>query len=164
MNETNFDKCFHNLLGHEGSYSNHSNDPGGETMWGVTAVVARANGYKGSMRNLPVELAKRIYRKQYWDAIQLDDIPKTLQYGLFDAGVNSGTTQAVKWLQRALEREETGVVTAELKAAAIMSNQEQVLMKMLGYRLQFMTDLRTWGSFGKGWARRIASLLKDGGN
>ena len=160
---SNFDKCFHKLLGHEGSYSNYSNDPGGETMWGVTAAVARANGYKGAMRNLPVELAKQIYRKQYWDTIQLDDIPSTLQYGLFDAGVNSGTTQAVKWLQRALEREETGVMTAELKAAAIMSNQEQVLMKMLGYRLQFMTDLKTWGSFGKGWARRIASLLKDGG-
>jgi lysozyme family protein len=28
-----------------------------------------------------------------------------------------------------------------------------------GARLQYMTDLKTWPSFGKGWARRIASNL-----
>ena len=36
-----FDTAFHHLLGHEGSYSNHPSDPGGETMWGITIAVAR---------------------------------------------------------------------------------------------------------------------------
>ena len=25
-----------------------------------------------------------------------------------------------------------------------------------GHRLRFLTDLKTWDAFGKGWARRIA--------
>ena len=31
---------------------------------------------------------------------------------------------------------------------------------MIGMRLQFMTNLPTWNTFGKGWARRIAFLLQ----
>ena len=31
---------------------------------------------------------------------------------------------------------------------------------VIGMRLHFMTNLPTWNTFGKGWARRIASLLQ----
>ena len=31
---------------------------------------------------------------------------------------------------------------------------------VIGMRLQFMTNLPTWNTFGKGRARRIASLLQ----
>ena len=37
-----FDQCFDKLISHEGGYVNDPRDPGGETMWGVTARVARA--------------------------------------------------------------------------------------------------------------------------
>jgi lysozyme family protein len=39
------------------------------------------------------------------------------------------------------------------------------LKLILGFnseRLMFMTNLSTWSSFGKGWARRIATNLKKG--
>ena len=49
----NFDRAFAALLGHEGGYSNHPDDPGGETNWGVTLTVARANGYVGRMQEMP---------------------------------------------------------------------------------------------------------------
>lgn len=157
-----FNEAFHKLLGHEGGYSNNPNDSGGETMWGVTQNVARANGYLGSMKDLPVEVAKQIYKQKYWDAVKAQELPQKLRYGVFDAAVNSGTTQAVKWLQQALGVLPDGAVgTATLAAANLRTDQSDVLMKMLGHRLQFMTDLRNWNTFGKGWARRIASLLKD---
>jgi hypothetical protein len=28
-------------------------------------------------------------------------------------------------------------------------------------RLKFMTDLKIWPSFGRGWARRIADLMEN---
>jgi hypothetical protein len=31
---------------------------------------------------------------------------------------------------------------------------------MLATRLEFMTDLKTWPAFSKGWARRIAALMR----
>ena len=153
-----FDEAFHELLGHEGGYSNHSQDPGGATMWGVTERVARANGYKGSMRELPVEKAKEIYKKDYWDAVQADILPDELRYTIFDAAVNSGPVQAIKWLQACLNVEQVGVLGPKTKAA-LSVNTKPLKAKYLGIRLQFMTDLKNWPSFSKGWARRIASLL-----
>ena len=40
-----FDTIFERLMKHEGGYVNHPNDPGGETMYGVTKRVANAQGY-----------------------------------------------------------------------------------------------------------------------
>ena len=57
----NFDTAFAKLLGHEGDFSDHPADPGGATRFGITEAVAREVGYRGDMRELPVDLAKRIY-------------------------------------------------------------------------------------------------------
>ena len=155
----NFDQAFHQLLGHEGGYSDHKADPGGATMWGVTERVARAHGYTGHMRALPVDLAKRIYRASYWDAVRADELPAVARYSVFDAAVNSGVSQSVKWLQRALGVSDDGAIGPKTLAAAQAADGHVLKAKMLGARLQFMADLPTWPSFGRGWARRVASLL-----
>lgn len=154
-----FDQAFHQLLGHEGGFVDHPTDPGGATCWGVTERVARANGYTGPMRSLPVDVAKAIYRKDYWDAVRADEVPQVVRYALFDAAVNSGVKQAVKWLQRALGVAEDGVIGAATLAAAKAADGQAIKAKMLSARLQFMTGLPTWPAFGKGWSRRIASLM-----
>ena len=56
-----FEIAFEKLLKHEGGYSDHAADPGGKTRYGVTEAVAREVGYKGDMRDLSLDLAKRIY-------------------------------------------------------------------------------------------------------
>ncbi len=56
----NFDTAFTKVLGHEGGFSDHPDDPGGKTRFGVTEAVARRVGYKGEMRELPLDLAKQI--------------------------------------------------------------------------------------------------------
>lgn len=156
----NFDQAFDLLIGHEGGYANHPSDPGGETMWGVTRRVATQEGYAGEMRSLPRDTAKAIYRKRYWDAVRADELPVDLRYAVFDAAVNSGVTQAVKWLQRAVDVQDDGVIGPMTLSAANKRNF-LALPVMLGLRLDFMTSLPTWGAFGRGWARRIASILKE---
>lgn len=154
-----FDDAFHKLLGHEGGYSNHPSDPGGATMWGVTERVARAAGYGGHMLNFPAEDAKRIYRRQYWDAVRAEDLPPALRYPVFDAAVNSGNKQAVKWLQRAIGVDDDGIVGPQTLTAARAANPDFAARRMLGMRLSFMSSLATWPAFSRGWARRIADLL-----
>lgn len=155
----NFDSAFDALIGHEGDYSFHPSDPGGETRFGVTARVARADGYQGAMRDLPRDRAKSIYRRQYWDAVQADQLPAALRFDVFDAAVNSGTKQAALWLQRTVGAQPDGVIGAKTIAAA-RGADAGAPARFNGARLQFMTDLPTWPSFGKGWARRIASNLQ----
>ena len=157
----NFDTAFTKLLGHEGGYVNHPNDPGGETNWGITKAVAREFGYTGSMRDLPRDTAKRIYRVKYWDTVKADEMPDAVRYPLFDAAVNSGVGQAARWLQRALGVADDGKIGAITIAKAKQSDGVAVASAMIGQRLQFMTDLSTWPAFGKGWARRISALLAE---
>jgi len=154
----NFDQAFERLLGHEGGYVNNPRDPGGETNWGVTKVVARANGYSGPMRDLPVSVAKDIYRKTYWAPVRADELPEGVRFDVFDAAVNHGVGQSAKWLQRAVGTNPDGVIGAVTVAAARVAGP-MIVARFNGHRLQFYTDLPTWSTFGKGWARRVASNL-----
>lgn len=155
----NFDQAFDRLLGHEGGYSNNPADPGGETNWGITVAVAREEGYKGRMRDLPRDTAKAIYRAKYWAAVRADELPDSVRFDVFDAAVNHGVTQSSKWLQRAVGTNPDGVIGAVTVAAARVAG-EMAVARFNGYRLQFYTDLSTWSTFGKGWARRVASNLQ----
>lgn len=155
-----FDEAFDKLLGHEGGYVNHPDDPGGETNWGITIRVARENGYNGSMREMPQSVAKEIYRKRFWVPIYGDLLPSTIRYAMFDAAVNSGVGQAARWLQRAVGVADDGRIGQVTLRAVNQANPDKLLRSILSQRLQFMTQLTGWSSFGRGWARRIASLME----
>lgn len=159
----NFDEAFHKLLGHEGGYVDHPDDPGGETNWGITVKVARLNGYTGPMKDMPVDVAKAIYRKDYWITTRCEELPGPLRYPVFDAAVNSGVRQSILWLQRAAGVQGAavdGVFGPRTMLAVKQQTPEALVRKLLAQRLKFMTDLKTWPSFGRGWARRIADLME----
>jgi lysozyme family protein len=94
-----------NVIGKEGGYSNHPNDTGGATRWGITEAVARANGYHGDMRTLPRDAAKEIYRNQYVvkpGFAKIAEISELIAEELVDTGVNMGPAVPAMMLQRAL--------------------------------------------------------------
>lgn len=155
-----FDEAFEKLLGHEGGYVNHPDDPGGETNWGITIRVARENGYNGAMREMPQSVAKEIYRKRYWAPVYGDLLPAVVRYAMFDAAVNSGVGQAARWLQRAVGVADDGRIGPVTLRAVGQVSPDKLLRSMLAQRLLFMTNLTGWNSFGRGWARRIASLME----
>ena len=156
-----FDTAFTKLLGHEGAYSNHPNDPGGETMWGITIAVARANGYTGAMRNMPVAVAKAIYRKDYWDRAKCDQLPAEVRFDMFDMAVNSGVGFAARTLQKAAGAVVDGVIGPNTIKAAAAIDPARLVARINGHRLELMANLPTWATFGKGWARRIAANLQS---
>lgn len=99
------DAMIETLVGKEGGYSNHPSDTGGETMWGITVAVARANGYNGPMRSMPRDTAKDIYRRKYFVLPGFDRVAEqsaTVAEELFDTGVNMGPSVASTFLQRLL--------------------------------------------------------------
>lgn len=101
----NIDKFISDLIDREGGYVNDPTDRGGATKYGITEAVARANGFKGNMRDLPLETAKAIYKKQYWLDPRFDkvnDISAVIAEELLDTGVNCGVAFARPLLQRAL--------------------------------------------------------------
>ncbi|MDE2468717.1 MAG: hypothetical protein KGL35_08240 [Bradyrhizobium sp.] len=100
-----FDIAFEHTVGLEGGYTDNPADAGGPTKFGITEAVARANGYQGDMRELPLETAKAIYRTKYWNALNLPPIDARTQEvaeQLFDIAVNDGPFIAAEFLQTAL--------------------------------------------------------------
>jgi lysozyme family protein len=100
-----FEKAFAYTLGNEGGYSNDPNDAGGETCWGITIVEARRHGYQGNMKDLPIEFAKQIYLKDYWNANHCDEIASwyyPAAQEVFDTGVNCGIGTEGKFFQQVL--------------------------------------------------------------
>lgn len=99
------DDIIEGVLKAEGRYVNNPNDRGGETNWGITKAVARANGYNGPMRDLPRSTAKQIYLTRYviqpgYDKIAV--LSPSIAAELVDTGVNMGPAVASRFLQRAL--------------------------------------------------------------
>lgn len=100
---TTIDKIIDDVIKAEGGYSNDPDDAGGETMYGITVAVARANGYAGPMRNMPLSVARTIYRKRYVTEPKFDkvaEIDEQIGAELVDTGVNMGPHRAAEFLQR----------------------------------------------------------------
>lgn len=87
----------------EKGYSNRPPDP--ETMHGITIAVARAHGWTGPMRELPIDVATRIARTEYWDRLRLDEIAQlspSIAYELFDTNFNLWEGAAGQFLQQSI--------------------------------------------------------------
>jgi len=103
--EANVDALVEALIDREGGYVNNPADKGGPTCFGISQAVARAQGYAGSMRQLPRDEAAAIYKRLYWSRPRLDAIAgrsQRIAAELFDTGVNMGPAVAIAFLQRAL--------------------------------------------------------------
>lgn len=101
----NIEQYLEELIKREGGYLNNPTDRGGATKCSIMEGIARANGFKGNMRDLPLDMAKAIYKKQYWTAPRFDQVnsvSSAVAEELLDTGVNSGTGFAKPLLQRAL--------------------------------------------------------------
>jgi len=155
-----FDEVFERTIGHEGGYVNNPKDPGGETNWGITIATARANGFTNSMKSMTRAHAKEIYRVAFWNRAKCDQFTGAISYQIFDAAVNHGIGNAIRMLQRAVGVLDDGLVGSKTLAAIQKRTLDDVLVLFIAERLEFYTNLSTFNSFGRGWARRVVGNLR----
>ena len=158
----NFDEALKAILHHEGGYVFHKDDPGGMTNLGVTKKVWEEwVGHEvdeKAMRNLTPEMVGPMYKAKYWDKIKGDDLPTGVDYAVFDAAVNSGPGRAAKWLQGCVGVEQDGGIGPKTLAAVAAFDPKELVEDYAKRRLSFLMDLPHWGTFGKGWGRRVAEV------
>ena len=148
-----FDDIIEVVLHHEGGYVNDPKDPGGETNFGI----AKRSNPDVDIKNLTEEEAKEIYKRDYWDKNNIDDLPDDLKHIFFDMG--RGT--AVKVLQRAINNKggnlaiDGGFGPSTSFALAAYSPE---LERVRAYRIKYYADLVTrkpdLEKFYFGWFRR----------
>jgi len=94
----------------EGGFSDHANDRGGKTKYGITEAVW--NNYWKKKNQVPPsriesitrQQADEIYFSEFWTAPKINliaEIAPEIAVHLFDASVNHGQTTAVRLLQKA---------------------------------------------------------------
>lgn len=170
MAETRFEACLRVVLGHEGGYVDHPDDPGGATNLGITrrtlALWRQVSPWealpKSEVRALQREEAARIYRALYWQRCRGDELPAGLDLALFDFAVNSGPDRAIRQLQRLLGVAADGQIGPVTLAAIAGRSRGAALAGLIGAlcdaRLGFLGRLKSFASFGKGWTRRVAAI------
>lgn len=151
-----FEKAVELVLKHEAGYVNNPKDPGGETNFGI----AKRSYPNVDIKNLTRDQAKAIYKRDFWDAIQCDKLPAVVAVQVFDAAVNSGSVNAVRWLQRALGINADGVLGSKTIDSANGMNPDKLVRLFLAERLEFYCKLTTFSEFGKGWVRRVAANMR----
>lgn len=160
--KVNFAIVLPKVLVHEGGWADHPKDPGGATMKGITIGTYRAykrrEVTKQELRNISDAEVADIYRTGYWDKVQGDALPSGLDYVAFDPAVNSGPARGARWLQQALGVTADGAVGPGTLAAARAAKPVPVIQRACAIRMGFLKGLKTWGTFGKGWSRRVADV------
>ncbi|HWL31938.1 MAG TPA: glycosyl hydrolase 108 family protein [Xanthobacteraceae bacterium] len=157
-----FPAALSRVLAHEGGYSNHPDDPGGPTNFGITIAdyrrYVKADATAADIKAMRVEEVERIYRAAYWDAMRCDDLPAGLDYAAFDYGVNSGIGRAVRVLQRLVGLPDDGRMTDGVLASIGERDPSDLIAQLCDERLAFLKQLKTWPVFGAGWGRRVAEV------
>lgn len=91
-----FDRAVEFVLRWEGGYVEAPDDPGGRTNHGISQRAYPEMDIAGLTR----EQATDIYRADYWDRLDLDQLPAAVAVVVMDTAVNLGRRRAVQILQQ----------------------------------------------------------------
>lgn len=101
-----FEDAIDHVLKNEGGYSDNDKDPGGITNFGVSLrfyKTIKADATPQDIKELTVDMAKAIYRKEFWDRSKYNLIAsQKVATKVFDLAVNMGQQNANICLQRAV--------------------------------------------------------------
>ena len=159
---SNFPAALALVLQSEGGFVNHKFDPGGMTNFGVTRNVwkewVKRDVDEAEMRALTPELVTPLYKARYWDSCKCDDLPRGVDYAVFDSAVNMGPGRAAKLLQAALGVAADGSIGRATIAAATAADPAELLEAFSLGKEAFYQSLPTFATFGKGWLNRVAHV------
>lgn len=169
-----FDAAFEYTLGNEGGYSNHPNDLGGPTNWGI--IQSEYSTYIGhpasidQMKNMPIEHAKDIYKTKYWNALRLEEIEsKNVSIALFDRGVLNGLTGCSKLVRQTLAATEDGKANFDEHLHNINTTNPVAFVMRLADFCEAQHRARVisrpdQGVFLKGWLNRVNRMRRELGD
>lgn len=173
----------------EGGLSDHPADTGGLTAYGaslkfVEGIAATQDGRdflerigvrlpvtRQSMRDVTPDQARAMFRQEFWNSLRLDDYPFGVALALYDAAVNCGCAQSVKFAQRGYNAcvGPNGVRLAVDGKAGPLTRKAlcahatpAVLTAMLDARRRFYEELAankpSQAVFLDGWTNRVNDL------
>lgn len=153
-----FKTAIDRVLDHEGGYVNPkpSDDPGGETKFGIS----KRSYPNVDIKNLTREQAVEIYKRDFWDRVRAEEMPDAIAYQALDFAVNSGIGTAIRKLQFAAGVADDGHWGPVTRAAVASMDVNDLLMLYIAERMDFQRKLKNWLPNSGGWTARNAMNLR----
>lgn len=148
-----FDEAFKVVVGHEGGYVNDSQDPGGETKYGIS----KRQYPHLDIAALTFDEARQIYLIDYWNAMDCGTFASPVALVLFDCAVNQGVGRARKLAQIVAGVEVDGIIGPKTRAAIKAMDAREFVINYQAERMLHYAGLPTFGRFGRGWSRRLVA-------
>lgn len=169
MTAANWPNCFKLTIGSEGGYDRHTEDRGNWTSGQIgvgelkgTKYGIAAMAYPNlDIKNLTIEDARDIYKRDYWPKVAGDQQPEGVDLVVWDIGVNSGPGRAIAIEAKAL-KSDIKTATGLAALARTLPDKVPVIQQMCALRASFYRSLKTFGTFGKGWLARNAKMEANG--
>lgn len=164
----NFSDMMKRILLHEGKFTNNPLDRGNWTSGKIGRGELKGTKYGISamtyphldIKNLAYGMACDIYYEDFYYPFSGAVTSQAARYQLLDYAVNSGVRRATKALQKAVGAVPDGWIGPKTTAATLRTSDGSIALLVLADRLEYMASLSVWETFGRGWARRIASNLR----
>ena len=142
------------ILRHEGGYVNDSDDPGGETKFGISK-----RSYPNlDIKNITKQQATEIYERDFYNKVRGDDLPVWLALMVTDFAVNAGIKPAVAILQRLVNETDDGIMgkktIAACKSKASRTLRQQYTTGREAYYAALVARKPTMKKFLNGWKNR----------
>lgn len=182
---TAFDRAFEATVAHEGGYSNHPGDPGGETWRGIsrrrwpewTVGWSLIDRLKRNRAEFPDSLehdhalaaaVRAFYLAKFWAPLRCSEMHEAVAAKVFDLAVNVGHGAAIRMLQAAAmlsgsrDLEPDGKIGPATLAAVDLAGPDRILSNLrpaqAGYYVCLVTKVNPkLEQFLRGWLRRAAA-------
>lgn len=165
-----YDTAFAMVIGHEGGFTDNRNDRGNWTsgvigqgqLKGTKYGIAAMSYPDLDIKNLTLQQAKAIYKRDYWDKVGGDQLPPKVAFNVFDGAINSGIGRSARWLQMAVGAKPDGMIGPMTLRAVKAQDEQRTVMLYCAERLLFLasTNPTTWNNFGRGLVNRVAHNMK----
>lgn len=150
------------------TYTNHPNDRGGPTKWGIT--LNAWSEWRGrdvdanDVKSITEAQAREFYETEYVIAPRFHQLPEMVRAMVIDCGVNHGPRAASKWVQRAIGVKQDGILGPISIQTALECNPIAIHLKVSASRVKLfgriVTKDPTQAVFAHGWNNRAAKWLE----
>lgn len=184
-----YDKAFEFAMKWEGGLSDDADDHGGITKYGVSiellkdlertdagktfllGIGAKLPVSRETIRSLTLYQSKEVFRKYFYSAPGFDRFNWRVAWCLFDAAMNCGVKQSVKFAQRGYNANigyatplvDDGVIGPNTSTALKIATSDKAVSSMLDAREDFYRSIAkgSQAKFLKGWLNRTNDLRKQ---
>lgn len=151
-----FEISFDFILAVEGDESDNPKDNGGLTKFGIS----KKSYPLLDIKNLTIEDAKEIYRKDFWQVVHGDKLPCDVALCVFDAAVNQGPGASVGMLQNCLGLKVDNVMGPNTILNTGKMRSIFLIEKFIAARFSRYLKAEDYETFGKGWSIRLVKLAR----